>query len=934
MVNRGSEATREVVRGLLDASALLGLSDGQLLARFARQPDELAEVAFTALVHRHGPMVLRVCRQVVGDPHTAEDAFQATFLVLARRAGAIRRPELLGNWLYGVALRTAREARLRNERRRRHELTGGEDLADSLPGRDDWPERAVAGREELEVLHDEVSRLPERYRTAVILCELEGLDYREAALRMQCPVGTVGVRLRRARERLRVRLTRRGLAPTAAILGSLAGAEAALGWVPVPAALVGATAQAATQFAGTGLASGTIAVLATAILRNLAMVRLKTAVRTLLAVGAGAALGWFGVRHAASAWRPTAAPRVTSGIVVASASSPAVVPFRPILTADVSDRGPVRAATIAGSGSTAIATAIAAAPVQPVSATLMSRDPEVDTDTVTAGPGRVARLQPTAEPVPAATALPRHVREERTRGEALFAKEWVPDDPASHGHGGDGLGPVYNERSCIACHGQASPGGAGPEETNVIILTAAPVRGKPPGDLERVHPGFRNSQSIVLHKFGTHPDFIAWRQRFNMPRPEIASEPRTAPEPASKEETAEQRIERIRRQIRPGGRPRVRARVVVLQGGLRMTLTERNSPALFGAGEIDAIPSDVLVAVTERQPDQVRGRVGRTSRGAIGRFGWKAQVASLHEFVRAACASELGLEVPGHAQAVSPVGPIRKAQGVDMTQAECDALVAYVRGLPAPAMVRPSDPEARREITDGRNLFASVGCAECHRPSLGEVRGIFSDLLLHHMGTDLEDVGSGYGTEGRPLPDGPSPGEWRTPPLWGFRDSAPYLHDGRARNLEQAVAFHGGQGEASARQFFALSAPERAKVEAFLNALVAPTRAWVPAADQVPAPETEAEATAEAEVLVRYRRQRAVDREERQARVAEYRKRNEAAVTRARRELSIALKLDRLGKPQGALTFYRQIVRIAPDSEEGQVAADRISEITGGSESP
>ena len=237
MANRRSEATQELARGLLDARPLLGLSDGQLLARFAGHRDELAEVAFTALVHRHGPMVLRVCRQVVGDRHAAEDAFQATFLVLARRAGAIRQPELLGNWLYGVALRTAREARLRNDRRRRRELTGGEDLADSIPGRGDWPERAVAGREELEVLHDEVSRLPERYRTAVILCELEGLNYQEAALRMHCPVGTVGVRLRRARERLRVRLTRRGVAPSAAILGALAGAEAASAWMP--AALVG-----------------------------------------------------------------------------------------------------------------------------------------------------------------------------------------------------------------------------------------------------------------------------------------------------------------------------------------------------------------------------------------------------------------------------------------------------------------------------------------------------------------------------------------------------------------------------------------------------------------------------------------------------------------------------------------------------------------------
>ena len=471
----------------------------------------MAEVAFTALVHRHGPMVLRVCRQVVGDQHAAEDAFQATFLVLARRAGAIQRPEMLGNWLHGVALRTVREARLRNDRRRRHESTGGEDLADSIPGGGDWPERAVAGREELELLHDEVSRLPERYRTAVILCELEGLNYREAALRMQCPVGTVGVRLRRARERLRVRLTRRGLAPSAAILGALAGAEAASVWVPAP--LVGATAGAAAQFAGTGLASGTIAALATAVLRNLATVRFKTAVRTLLAVGAGAALGWFGVRHAA--WRPTSAAHVTTGPVIDSASSTAVTPVRPMLAAAVIDAGPVTAATAAPGGSTA------AAPMQAVAAMRIGRAPGSDPAVETIGPGRDARPQRAAERV--RPALPLHVREERAKGEALFAKEWVRDDPASHG--GDGLGPVYNERSCLACHGLASPGGAGPDDTNVIILTAVPNRGKLPAGLDRVHPGFRNSQSIVLHRFGTHPDYDAWRQRFRAPRSEIESGP-------------------------------------------------------------------------------------------------------------------------------------------------------------------------------------------------------------------------------------------------------------------------------------------------------------------------------------------------------------------------------------------------------------------------
>jgi RNA polymerase sigma factor (sigma-70 family) len=916
MADHRSEATLDLPRGLRDARPVLGLSDGQLLARFARRRDELSEAAFTALVHRHGPMVLRVCCQVVGDRHAAEDAFQTTFLVLARRAGAIRQPELLASWLYGVALRTAREARLRNDRRRRHELTGREDLAASIAGTGDWPERAVAGREELAVLHEEVSRLPERYRTAVVLCELEGLNYQEAALRMQCPVGTVGVRLRRARERLRARLSRRGLAPTAAIVTALASAEAASVWMP--AALVDTTAEAAAQYAATGLASGSIAALATAVLRGLTMARFKTATRTLLAVGAGAVLGWFALRHPACG--PTPAAYVSTESVIDSAPSTIVSPVGTTDRAAMIGRGPVPAAI------TAPAQSIAAGPAPTLAATVASRQPSPDLAVDANGPRQDARPQRGAQVV--RPVLAGHVREERARGEALFAKQWVQNDPASHG--GDGLGPVYNETSCVACHGLASPGGAGSEIQNVVILTAVPSRRRLPQGLERVHPAFRNSQSLVLHRFGTHPDYVAWRQQFRDPQPETASEPTPPPD----DETVEQRIQRLRQQTRQGGRSFVRTQVVQSRGAIRMTLSNRNSPALFGAGQIDAIPSEVLAAIAASQPGGVQGRVGHTSRGAVGRFGWKAQVASLHEFVRAACASELGLEVPGHAQAVSPVGPMLEVVKVDMTQAECDALVAYVRGLPAPLMLTPSEPAARRAINEGSDHFARVGCAECHRPSVGEVRGLYSDLLLHRMGTDLDDAGSGYGFEGRPLLDGPNPGEWRTPPLWGFRDSAPYLHDGRARNLEQAVAFHGAQGAASARKFFALPAPERVKVEAFLNALVAPARAAIaPIADTAePESVSGVQAAAEAEVMVRHRRQIAVDREERQAQALERQKRDDAAAERARTKLPIAYKLDMLGKTQGALAFYRQIIGIAPDSREGRLAAGRIIEITADSE--
>ncbi len=132
--------------------------------------------------------------------------------------------------------------------------------------------------------------------------------------------------------------------------------------------------------------------------------------------------------------------------------------------------------------------------------------------------------------------------------------------------------------------------------------------------------------------------------------------------------------------------------------GFNLTLVERNTPPLFGAGRIDEVPSEVLVAMAESQPADVRGRVGRTREGRIGRFGWKVQIPSLHEFVRVACANELGLEVPGHSQAASPLAPNGKAKGLDLTESECDALVSYVRALPAPVVVDPDGPQGTRDL--------------------------------------------------------------------------------------------------------------------------------------------------------------------------------------------------------------------------------------------
>src|SRR5262249_15369119 len=159
-----------------------------------------------ALVERHGPMVLRVCRGVLDDPHDREDAFQATFLVLLKKARALWVKDSLGPWLHQVAYRTASCARMAASCRRRHERRAAAVLK----------ERHVDGGNELgRLLHEEIERLPERYRSPIVLCDLEGCSHEQAARHLGWPIGTVKSRQARGREQLRKRLRGRGLTPEA-----------------------------------------------------------------------------------------------------------------------------------------------------------------------------------------------------------------------------------------------------------------------------------------------------------------------------------------------------------------------------------------------------------------------------------------------------------------------------------------------------------------------------------------------------------------------------------------------------------------------------------------------------------------------------------------------------------------------------------------------
>jgi RNA polymerase sigma factor (sigma-70 family) len=227
-------------------------------------------------------MVLRVCKNVL-QREEAQDAFQATFLILARKGRSLVLRDSLGPWLYGVALRTASCARSAAARRRRHEQKAAESTP-RVTDRGGWDDLGP-------VLHEEVDRLPERYRTPVVLSYFDGLTHEQAAQQLRWPVGTVRTRLSKGRERLRSRLALRGLAPACGLLAS-AGPDATVGAV-VPAALAAATSRGAVRFAARDATAGVVPASAVALteqgLKIVSLTKWKVAAIILLAFGGGAA---------------------------------------------------------------------------------------------------------------------------------------------------------------------------------------------------------------------------------------------------------------------------------------------------------------------------------------------------------------------------------------------------------------------------------------------------------------------------------------------------------------------------------------------------------------------------------------------------------------------------------------------------------------------
>jgi RNA polymerase sigma factor (sigma-70 family) len=274
MVRAKTGRAAQELESLWASGTLTGMSDAQLLVRFSADRDSRSESAFRELITRHGPMVMGVCRQILRRPHDADDAFQATFLVLVRKARSIQVRDSLGPWLHGVAYRTALRARATASRYLQA----------------DW-EPADTGRAQEEhafeldlrpLLQEELGRLPEKYRAPIVLCHLEGKSHEEAARMLEWPVGTVSGRLSRGRELLRSRLERRGVAVPSALLSAnwLAGTSAT-----VPPALLESTVGAALRLGAAAAISSSVLTLTQGVLNAMLFHKLRLAAAVILIAG-------------------------------------------------------------------------------------------------------------------------------------------------------------------------------------------------------------------------------------------------------------------------------------------------------------------------------------------------------------------------------------------------------------------------------------------------------------------------------------------------------------------------------------------------------------------------------------------------------------------------------------------------------------------------
>lgn len=483
-------------------------------------------------------------------------------------------------------------------------------------------------------------------------------------------------------------------------------------------------------------------------------------------------------------------------------------------------------------------------------------------------------------------------------GKELFEQVWQFDDykdPLLEGTAvandrnevGNGLGPLHNAKSCLACH---AGGGASGVEHNVTMITLDPrspvfnpdfSKGLGRRDLLALFPGVLTasgsvSLDSVVHNESTRSGYSDIRQRLSEFVP--GGIPRTWFQPE------------IRTSQSIAANPILAGRYE----SIYFYLNQRNPPPLFGLGLIDRIADADLDRIAVSQNRQTGGEV--SGRRGIGKFGWRAQTTTLASFVRGACAGELGLSQTDVLEPIDPADWSYLNPGIDITSQQCDLLTSYVASLEKP-MVAPTTRYSLAK--EGKLQFYRLGCALCHVENMEPARGLYSDLLLHDMGTRLQapspapvaastkgvqlfaarsfrvndpsfsnrrdlfgggSINAYYGTPVDQYPklfvqtpfsidhvpqfpavdiplrsDLPTKDvgitwealqrEWRTPPLWGLADSGPYLHDGRARSIDEAIRWHGGEATEAAKKYDDMTDRNRDSLLAFFSTLISPGRA-------------------------------------------------------------------------------------------------------------
>ena len=395
-------------------------------------------------------------------------------------------------------------------------------------------------------------------------------------------------------------------------------------------------------------------------------------------------------------------------------------------------------------------------------------------------------------------------------GKILFEHEWSVNDPLCGK--GDGLGPVFNAQSCVACHFQGGIGGSSGNHLNVVAF--------------EVHRDDTDAEfrSGVVHKNAISKELQESKSNVNQMFPKFMRSFTALTGGGSYGgscEVAPPTLQTIEETVDP------------------VVYHELNSPALFGVGLIDEI-SNVTVSfhghkrlankIAEEMSGEFDGnRLGMINMvdGGVGKFGWKGQFASLEDFVASACAMEIGLTNSLHAQPVPKEHYADHDAKMDMTRKQLNELVCFVRSLPRPEQIMPTDPAAIEQVNHGEEIFSSVGCADCHVKDFGGIPGIYSDFHLYNLEPVVVKNSGGY-SDGKPEEEfdfdrsRPHPDQWQTPALWGVADSAPYFHDGGSHTLRSAIERHRGQADSTLQRFESLTKYDQACLIKFLKSLKAP----------------------------------------------------------------------------------------------------------------